>query len=104
MARDRQTVAEVPDRPSVDLGSRPERSVMDIKELVQKSVDEWNAKDKKAFVANFTESSEITGPGGWSCTVWRGSPRSGTSGKAPYQTIRARSALSSYLVITHVPK
>jgi predicted ester cyclase len=37
---------------------------MDIKELVQKSVDEWNAKDKKAFVANFTERSKITGPGG----------------------------------------
>jgi predicted ester cyclase len=37
---------------------------MDIKELVQKSVDDWNAKDKKAFVANFTENSEITGPGG----------------------------------------
>ena len=37
---------------------------MDIKELVQKSVDDWNAKDKKAFVANFTKKSEITGPGG----------------------------------------
>ena len=37
---------------------------MDITELVQKSVDEWNAKDKKAFVANFTDSSEITVPGG----------------------------------------
>lgn len=37
---------------------------MDIKELVQKSVDEWNAKDKKAFIANFTEHSKITVPGG----------------------------------------
>jgi predicted ester cyclase len=37
---------------------------MDINELVQKSVDDWNAKDKKAFVALFTEHSLITGPGG----------------------------------------
>ncbi|HJT03811.1 MAG TPA: nuclear transport factor 2 family protein [Pseudonocardiaceae bacterium] len=37
---------------------------MDIKELVQKSVDDWNAKDKKAFIGNFTERSEITAPGG----------------------------------------
>ncbi|MBV8996458.1 MAG: nuclear transport factor 2 family protein [Pseudonocardiales bacterium] len=37
---------------------------MDIKELVQKSVDDWNAKDKKAFIANFAKNAEITGPGG----------------------------------------
>jgi hypothetical protein len=37
---------------------------MDIKQLVQKSVDDWNAKDKKAFVALFTEHSQITGAGG----------------------------------------
>lgn len=37
---------------------------MDIKKLVQKSVDEWNAKDKKAFVTNFTKNSKITLPGG----------------------------------------
>ena len=37
---------------------------MDVTELVQKSVDEWNKKDKEAFLANFAESSEITGPDG----------------------------------------
>jgi hypothetical protein len=37
---------------------------MDVKELVQKSVDDWNKKDKEAFVDNFTQSSVITGPGG----------------------------------------
>jgi hypothetical protein len=37
---------------------------MDAKELVQKSVDEWNKKDKEAFLAHFTERSEITGPDG----------------------------------------
>lgn len=37
---------------------------MDVKKLVLKSVDDWNKKDKEAFLANFTESSEITGPGG----------------------------------------
>jgi predicted ester cyclase len=37
---------------------------MNVKELVQKSVDDWNKKDKVAFIANFTQSSLITGPGG----------------------------------------
>jgi ketosteroid isomerase-like protein len=37
---------------------------MDVKELVVKSVDEWNKKDKEAFLAYFTERSEITGPDG----------------------------------------
>ena len=37
---------------------------MDVKELVQKSVDDWNKKDKESFLANFTERSEITAPGG----------------------------------------
>jgi predicted ester cyclase len=37
---------------------------MDVKELVLKSVDEWNKKNKEAFLAHFTESSEITGPEG----------------------------------------
>jgi predicted ester cyclase len=37
---------------------------MAITQLVQKSVDEWNKKDKTAFLGNFTESSEIIGPGG----------------------------------------
>jgi predicted ester cyclase len=37
---------------------------MSVIELVQKSVDEWNRKDKKAFLGNFTESSEIVGPDG----------------------------------------
>jgi predicted ester cyclase len=37
---------------------------MNVTELVQKSVDEWNKKDKEAFLTNFTESSEITGPDG----------------------------------------
>jgi predicted ester cyclase len=37
---------------------------MDVKELVQKSVDEWDKKDKEAFLAHFTERSEITGPDG----------------------------------------
>jgi predicted ester cyclase len=55
---------------------------MDIKELVQKSVDDWNAKDKKAFVANFTESSEITGPGGLVLHGLEGSRSYGTSGKS----------------------
>jgi hypothetical protein len=30
---------------------------MDVKELVLKSVDEWNQKDKGAFLAHFTERS-----------------------------------------------
>ncbi|HYZ38373.1 MAG TPA: nuclear transport factor 2 family protein [Pseudonocardiaceae bacterium] len=37
---------------------------MAVKELVRKSVDEWNKKDKKAFLGNFTESSKIIGPDG----------------------------------------
>lgn len=37
---------------------------MDVKELVRKSMDDWNNKDKEEFLANFTESSEITAPGG----------------------------------------
>jgi hypothetical protein len=37
---------------------------MDIMELVQKSVDEWNKKNKEAFLTHFTERSEITGPDG----------------------------------------
>lgn len=37
---------------------------MDVKELVLKSVDEWNKKNKEAFLAHFTERSEITGPDG----------------------------------------
>jgi predicted ester cyclase len=37
---------------------------MNVTELVQKSVDEWNNKDKKAFLINFTESSKIIGPDG----------------------------------------
>jgi predicted ester cyclase len=37
---------------------------MNIKKLVQKSVGDWNAKDKEAFIANFAENAEITGPGG----------------------------------------
>lgn len=27
-------------------------------------MDDWNRKDKEAFLTNFTENSEITGPGG----------------------------------------
>ena len=37
---------------------------MDVKEFVLKSVDEWNKKDKEAFLAHFTERSQITGPDG----------------------------------------
>jgi predicted ester cyclase len=37
---------------------------MTVTELVQKSVDEWNRKDKKAFLGNFTDSSKIIGPDG----------------------------------------
>lgn len=37
---------------------------MNAKELVLKSVGDWNKKDKMAFLSYFTESSEITGPGG----------------------------------------
>lgn len=37
---------------------------MDIVGLVRKSVEDWNNKDKEAYLANFTERSEITGPGG----------------------------------------
>ncbi|MDQ3905003.1 MAG: ester cyclase [Actinomycetota bacterium] len=37
---------------------------MTVTELVHKSVDEWNRKDKKAFLGNFTESSQIIGPDG----------------------------------------
>ena len=37
---------------------------MSVIELVRKSVDEWNRKDKKAFLENFTEDSKIVGPDG----------------------------------------
>lgn len=37
---------------------------MTVTELVQKSVDEWNRKDKKKFIGNFAESSKIIGPDG----------------------------------------
>jgi predicted ester cyclase len=37
---------------------------MDANELMQKCRDAWNKKDKKAFLAYFTENSETTGPGG----------------------------------------
>jgi hypothetical protein len=37
---------------------------MDVKSLVQKAYDDWNNKDKDAFLARFTETSEVTAPGG----------------------------------------
>ena len=37
---------------------------MDVKELILGVVDDWNKRDKEAFLTNFTESSELTGPGG----------------------------------------
>ena len=38
---------------------------MDAKDLIQNSLDAWNAKDLEAFLANMTESSEIVAPGGF---------------------------------------
>ncbi|MGH3719144.1 MAG: ester cyclase [Pseudonocardiaceae bacterium] len=37
---------------------------MNADEIMQKSRDAWNKKDKEAFLAYFTEHSELTGPGG----------------------------------------
>jgi len=37
---------------------------MAVTNLVQKSLDEWNGKDKRAFLRNVTESSKIIGPDG----------------------------------------
>lgn len=34
------------------------------KELVQRIYEDWNKKNKDSFLADFTESSEITAPGG----------------------------------------
>lgn len=37
---------------------------MDVNELIKNSLEAWNKKDKEAFLANMTESSEIISPGG----------------------------------------
>ena len=37
---------------------------MDVKEIVKRFYDHWNKKDKKAFLADCSDSMEITAPGG----------------------------------------
>ncbi len=37
---------------------------MDAKSLVQKAYDDWNNRDKDAFLARFAEGSKMTTPGG----------------------------------------
>jgi ketosteroid isomerase-like protein len=38
--------------------------IMDVKDFVKKTYDEWNKRDKEAFLADYSDSAEIIAPGG----------------------------------------
>jgi hypothetical protein len=68
---------------------------MDIVELVQKSVDEWNKKNKEAFLTHFTERSEITGPDGAALHGLQGVEMFWEVWQGAFSITRAPSATSS---------